>query len=143
MSKYSFKNYNNRAFYNSKAWQKVSAAYMTSKAYICERCGKPASICHHKKWLNGSNVHDPNIALSFDNLEALCTQCHNAEHGLQHSITLFNEDGSIARVKESQGVKDFKRQAEKIDDLLTRLQKETHQKAPRSDFNNADNINPT
>jgi|Go1ome_3_1110792.scaffolds.fasta_scaffold01866_10 ferredoxin len=129
-SRYSFKDYDNKAFYNSKAWQKVSAAYMASQAYICERCGKPASICHHKKWLNGSNVNDPNIALSFDNLEALCIECHNAEHGLQHSITLFNEDGSIARVKESQGAKDFKRQAEKIDDLLARLQKNDPPESP-------------
>lgn len=129
-SRYSFKDYDNKAFYNSRAWQKVSAAYMASKAYICERCGKPASICHHRKWLDGSNVNDPNTALSFDNLEALCIECHNAEHGLQHSITLFNEDGSIARVKESQGAKDFKRQAEKIDDLLERLQKNDPPESP-------------
>ena len=117
---YSFKNYNNNAFYSSKPWKRVSAAYMSSRAYICERCGKPAQICHHKKWLNGENVHDPNIALSFDNLEALCIDCHNAEHGLQHSITLFNADGSIAQVKESQGAKDFKKQAAEIDDLIAR-----------------------
>ena len=124
------KGYDNTAFYKSKAWRRVSAAYMASKCYICERCGKPATICHHKTWLNGSNVNDPNIALSFDNLEALCIECHNAEHGLQHSITLFNEDGSIARVKESQGAKDFKRQAEKIDDLLARLQKNDPPESP-------------
>lgn len=122
--------YGNTSFYNSKEWRRVSTAYMSSKLYICERCGKPAQICHHKTWLNGSNVNDPNIALSFDNLEALCIECHNAEHGLQHSITLFNEDGSIARVKESQGAKDFKRQAEKIDDLLARLQKNDPPESP-------------
>lgn len=135
MSKYGFKNYDNSAFYNSKEWRRVSAAYMSSKAYICERCGKPAQICHHKTWLNGSNVNDPSIALSFDNLEALCIECHNAEHGLQHSITLFNDDGSIARVKESQGAKDFKKTAAAIDDLLARLDKTTAQNAPRSDEN--------
>ena len=125
--------YGNTAFYNSKAWKRASAAYMASKNYICERCGKPAQICHHKTWLNASNVSDPNIALSFDNLEALCIECHNAEHGLQHSITLFNDDGSIARVKESQGAKDFKRAAAKIDAMLETLQKTTAQNAPRSD----------
>ncbi len=122
-SKYSFKDYDNLSFYKSKEWRRVSAAYMASKAYICERCGKPATICHHKKWLNGSNVHDPAIALSFDNLEALCQECHNAEHSLQHNVTLFNEDGSIAAVKESQSAKDFKRQQAAIDDMLAKLKK--------------------
>lgn len=125
MSKYGFKDYDNSPFYKSKAWKRASAAYMASKNYICERCGKPAQICHHRKWLDGSNVNDPSIALSFDNLEALCIECHNAEHGLQHSITLFNGDGSIARVKESQAAKEFKATAGKIDDLLDRLKKTT------------------
>ena len=118
-----YKGYDNTAFYKGKAWRRVSAAYMASKCYICERCGKPASICHHKTWLNGSNVNDPNIALSFDNLEALCIECHNAEHGLQHNVTIFNDDGSIAAVKESQGAKDFKRQQAAIDDMLAKLKK--------------------
>ena len=119
------KDYDNTAFYKSKAWRRVSAAYMASQAYICERCGKPASICHHRIWLNGSNVKDPYIALNFDNLEALCIECHNAEHGLRHNVTLFNSDGSIAKVKESQGAKDFKRQAAQIDGLLEKLEKTT------------------
>jgi len=124
------KGYDNTAFYKGKAWRRVSAAYMSSKAYICERCGKPAQICHHKTWLNGSNVNDPNIALSFDNLEALCIECHNAEHGLQHNVTIFNDDGSIAAVKESQGAKTFKRQQAAIDDMLARLKENDPQKRP-------------
>lgn len=123
MSNYSFKNYDNSAFYNSKPWKRASAAYMSSKLYICERCGKPAKICHHKKWLNGENVNDPSTALSFDNLEALCIECHNAEHGPQHSVTLFDEDGNIARVKESQTVREFKESAAKIEELLQRLER--------------------
>ena len=129
--RYNFKNYDNKAFYHSKQWKKVSAAYMTSKAYICERCGKPATICHHKKWLNGDNVSDPDIALSFDNLEALCIDCHNAEHGLRHNVTYFDEnDGSIAKVKESQENKDFKRQAAKIGELLDKLKKNETSESP-------------
>ena len=120
-----YKGYDNTAFYKGKAWRRVSAAYMASKCYICERCGKPASICHHRIWLNGSNVKDPYIALSFDNLEALCIECHNAEHGLRHNVTLFNSDGSIAKVKESQGAKDFKRQAAQIDGLIEKARKTT------------------
>ena len=113
--------YDNKAFYKSAAWRKVSAAYMSSQMYVCERCGKPATICHHKTWLNGENVHDPNIALSFDNLEALCIDCHNAEHGAKHSVILFDEEGNIDRVKDSQEAKDFKRQQAAINEMLSKL----------------------
>lgn len=114
-------NYDNTAFYKSKEWRRVSAAYMASKFYICERCGKPAQICHHKTWLNGSNVSDPNVALSFDNLEALCLECHNAEHGRRHNVTIFNSDGTIAGVKESQGAKTFILQRAAIDAMIDKL----------------------
>lgn len=121
--RYADKDYNNKAFYNSKAWRTVSAAYMSSKYYICERCGRPATICHHKQWLNGSNVNDPAIALGFDNLEALCMDCHNAEHSLKHSVTLFNDDGTVATVKENQAAKDFNKTRNDIDELLEKLGK--------------------
>ena len=110
--------YGNTAFYNSKEWRRVSAAYMSSKLYICERCGKPAQICHHKKWLNENNVHDPETALSFDNLEALCIECHNAEHGLRHDITVFDSDGNVAEVKESAATKKYQSHRSQIDDVV-------------------------
>jgi len=110
--------YGNTAFYNSKEWRRVSAAYMSSKLYICERCGKPAQICHHKKWLNEKNVHDPETALSFDNLEALCIECHNAEHGLRHDITVFDSDGNVAEVKESAATKKYQSHRSQIDDVV-------------------------
>jgi len=97
--------YGNSAFYKSKEWRKVSAAYMSSKYYICERCGKPAKICHHRIWLNADNVNDPEIALNMDNLEALCMECHNKEHiGKSYyrrgpEETHFDENGNL--VKES------------------------------------------
>ena len=78
---------------------------MSSKSYICERCGAPAVICHHKQWLNDKTVHDPSIALSFDNLEALCQECHNAEHGLRHDVAIFNDAGELVDVKESDSTK--------------------------------------
>ena len=118
---YNFKNYNNKPFYNSKEWHKVSKAYMESKNYICERCGKPAQICHHKKWLNGENVNDPLISLNFDNLEALCIDCHNAEHSLKHNVTIFNSDGTIAGVKETPGMKEYRKERAQLDSLLKAL----------------------
>ena len=115
--------YGNAAFYNSKAWRRVSAAYMSSKHYICERCGKPAQICHHKKWLNENNVHNPEMALSFDNLEALCQECHNIEHGRKRDFLIFDDAGNVEKVKESAIKKQYQEQRDKIDDIVERARK--------------------
>jgi len=78
-----------KEFYKSVRWQKTREAYLKSVGYLCERCKqngiiKTAEIVHHKTYLTPSNIKDGNIALSFDNLEALCRDCHNAEHFQKH-----------------------------------------------------------
>ena len=112
--------YGNKSFYDSPAWKRVSTAYMSSKNYICERCGKPAQICHHKIWLNATNVHDPMIALNPDNLEALCIDCHNAEHGLKHDVAIFDDNGNITDVKESVSTKEYQKQRSQIEDVIAK-----------------------
>lgn len=86
-------------FYHGKAWRKLSKAFLMSRYYICERCGKPAVIAHHKIHLTAENVTDPNIALNPDNLEALCMDCHNAEHfgggGATAAGMRFDQNGDI------------------------------------------------
>ena len=86
-------------FYNSKAWRRLSKAFMLSRYYICERCGRPAEIVHHKQHLNPANIHDPAISLNPANLESLCLQCHNTEHfGAGGAVALgfdFDENGDI------------------------------------------------
>lgn len=72
-------------FYRSTEWEKTRKAFMLYKNGLCERClakghYEPARIVHHKIHLTPSNLHDPNIAFGFDNLEALCQDCHNKEH---------------------------------------------------------------
>lgn len=88
-----------KGFYTSAAWRRVQAAYMESKCYLCERCGRPARVVHHKIYITPQNINDPNITLNFDNLESLCQDCHTNEHlgkgepiasGLQ-----FTESGDI------------------------------------------------
>lgn len=87
-----------KSFYNSKEWVKCRDGYMQSKNYICERCGSVAEICHHKKHITTSNIGDPNITLSWDNLQALCLDCHNRVHGngdtIQEGLT-FDSNGNI------------------------------------------------
>ena len=114
------KDYDNSSFYKSKAWRKVSTAYMTSRNYICERCGRPAVICHHKKYLNGQNVTDPAIALSFDNLEALCQDCHNEEH-FSTARVKFDSDGNVIGVRKTDEEKQFESDQRKIDELLKKM----------------------
>ena len=116
------KDYDNSVFYHSKAWKRVSTAYMTSKSYICERCGKPAKICHHRKHLDGINVNDPTVALNFDNLEALCQDCHNKEHlSADRDLCQFDKDGNVTFVRESNETKQFNKERRKIDGLLSRI----------------------
>ena len=86
-------------FYHGKAWRRLSKAFLMSKHYICERCGQPAKIAHHKIYLTAENVLDPEISLNPGNLEALCMNCHNAEHFGQGGATAtgltFDENGNI------------------------------------------------
>jgi 5-methylcytosine-specific restriction endonuclease McrA len=69
-----------RSFYKGKAWRNTQAAYMGSQHYICERCGDMAKIVHHKTYITPENINDPNITLSWSNLEALCQDCHTRQH---------------------------------------------------------------
>lgn len=74
-----------RKLYSSKRWQKTRAAYKKSVGGLCERCWKngvikAGEIVHHKIPLTPENINDPNIALSFDNLELVCRDCHAEIH---------------------------------------------------------------
>lgn len=86
-----------KGFYLSVAWEETRAAYLQSQDYICERCGEPAKIVHHKRWLNKENINDAGISLNWDNLEALCQDCHNKEHHKRERKKRyrFDEDGNI------------------------------------------------
>ena len=90
-----------KSFYNSSAWIKCSRAYMQSKGYVCERCGDPASVCHHKIYLTPENLNDPHITLNWENLECLCHTCHTLEHhsnGVIADGLAFDKNGDIIKV---------------------------------------------
>ena len=77
------------AFYHTKAWRRLSRAFLLSRNYICERCGRPAEIAHHREHITPGNIANPEITLNAARLEALCIDCHNAEH--------FSAGGAIVR----------------------------------------------
>lgn len=88
-----------KQFYASKAWAKCRNAYRKKARGLCERCLKqgiysPGQIVHHKIHLTPDNITDPNIALSFDNLELLCRECHQREHSKQQRYRI-EPDGSL------------------------------------------------
>lgn len=84
-------------FYKSKAWQECRDAFFKSKFGICERCGDPGVIVHHKVHLTPGNIIDPNVTLNWENLELLCQDCHNKEHGGASTADglAFDEDGNL------------------------------------------------
>ena len=72
-------------FYASKAWKETRKAFTKSKGGLCERClskgiYKAGEIVHHKIHLSPNNINDPNITLSWGNLELVCRDCHGEEH---------------------------------------------------------------
>jgi len=86
-------------FYRSSAWKKCRASFIISKHGLCERCNcKAGTIVHHKIYLTPENINDPNITLSWKNLEVLCQDCHNEEHhgtdATADGLT-FDEDGNL------------------------------------------------
>lgn len=84
-------------FYKSDNWQKTRTAYLKSQHYICERCGMPAKVVHHRKWLTRDNIGSPYISLCWDNLEAVCQDCHNREHhrGSRTARYRYDSEGNI------------------------------------------------
>ncbi|MDU7339032.1 MAG: HNH endonuclease signature motif containing protein [Clostridium sp.] len=90
-----------RWFYISNPWRKCRKAYLAANP-LCERCLvkgiiTPAKIIHHKRYITPDNINNPDITLSFDNLEALCQDCHNVEHhGAEETFSyVFGDDGQI------------------------------------------------
>lgn len=89
-----------RAFYLSKQWRKVRNSYMNSVAWICERCYSTADIVHHKEYINDENISNPAITLDWENLEALCIDCHNKEHfktGVISNELFFDDEGNVRK----------------------------------------------
>ena len=86
-----------KSFYLSAAWEQTRAAYLMSQDYVCERCGEPAKVVHHKRWLTRGNINNPQITLNWDNLEALCQDCHNKEHHKRKPNMRygFDENGNL------------------------------------------------
>ena len=83
-------------FYKSNAWFVARNIKTNATQGKCERCGAIGEEVHHKIRLTVDNVNDTNISLNQDNLELLCRDCHNKEHGrFKKREELFDEEGNF------------------------------------------------
>lgn len=65
-------------FYNSIEWKTLSMKYIADKGYRCESCRQIATEVHHKIPIQTPEGWE--LRLDYNNLEALCTRCHNKRH---------------------------------------------------------------
>lgn len=95
-----------RPFYDSMAWRKTREAYLSSQNYICERCGGAACLVHHIEHITPRNVSNADITLHWDNLKAVCDDCHALEHAADYKRRgrparlngiAFDEDGNAIK----------------------------------------------
>lgn len=72
-------------FYQSSQWRKMRAQALVRDNYLCQRClakgivNDKRLIVHHKRELR----EDWGGRLNLDNLETVCTSCHNRLHKLK------------------------------------------------------------
>jgi 5-methylcytosine-specific restriction endonuclease McrA len=88
-----------KKFYRSRAWQQCREAYYVSKYGLCEQCGSAGLIVHHKIKLTPQNISDITVTLDWNNLQLLCLDCHNREHGQVSAAAglKFDDSGELVR----------------------------------------------
>jgi 5-methylcytosine-specific restriction endonuclease McrA len=89
-----------KKFYHTQAWKKTREAYIKSVGGLCERCLAkglivPATMVHHKIYISPENINDTSVTLNWDNLEALCTDCHAEEHAKESKRYKVDEFGRV------------------------------------------------
>ena len=89
-----------RDFYFSQAWKKTREAYRKSRRNLCEVCLEkglvvPCVIVHHKTPITPENINDPNITLSWNNLQCVCRECHAQLHDQKDRRYTIDEYGRV------------------------------------------------
>ncbi len=98
-----------RSFYDSKEWKQLREERKRIDNYECQECKrnglvtidtneysesakrkKIQLVVHHIKEIE----HHPELARDIDNLETLCVDCHNAEHGrvFEPNVNKWNDE---------------------------------------------------
>ncbi|WP_369899756.1 HNH endonuclease [Bacillus manliponensis] len=91
-----------KKFYNSKAWRKCREAYISKVFGLCEHCSDPGYIVDHIEEITPDNIDDPNITLNHENLQYLCTPCHNRKTFVKYSPVReglrFDDEGNLIQI---------------------------------------------
>lgn len=66
-------------FYRSKAWKMLSRGRLQRDGWRCVRCGNIATEVDHIIPIQQPDGWDKRFDV--DNLQSLCTRCHNEKHG--------------------------------------------------------------
>jgi len=89
----------NTPFYKTTAWKRCRRSFIEHRQGVCEKCGRAGWHVHHKIYLTETNINDPEITLSFDNLELLCDSCHSKVHHPRKSSVrddvMFDSNGDL------------------------------------------------
>ena len=88
---------------------------MAQQHYFCERCERQDTICLHRNYISPANCNNPAITQIFDNLEALCQECHNKEHFQKYNTAIFDANGNMTGVKESAELEEYKKAIEELE----------------------------
>lgn len=88
-----------KKFYNSKAWRDCRESYIYTVHGLCEHCDGPGYIVDHIKEIDINNINNPEITLNHENLQYLCTPCHNKKTFRKHESIRegfgFDEEGNL------------------------------------------------
>ena len=84
---------NMHLFYSSSEWRAVRKKALKEQHNECQRCKEKgkyrrATVGHHKKPVELF----PELALSKDNIECLCRECHEKHHGRLKQSKFSNEE---------------------------------------------------
>lgn len=84
-----------RRFYSCQAWKRMSKARLRAAHYRCEDCGAMAVEVHHVDPIQTESGWERR--LDWDNLKAVCLDCHNKAHGRFQSRRSSGREGSNSR----------------------------------------------
>ena len=84
-----------KQFYNSNEWKTLREKKLQDEEYQCEKCNskgkrKLATEVHHKKYIQTDEGWE--LRLDYDNLEALCIDCHNHRHSRFQKRKVVRDD---------------------------------------------------
>jgi len=85
-----------RTFYASAAWNRCRDAFYNSKYGLCEDCGAPGEIVHHKDPITHSDIKsNPAKCYGWDNLKLVCRVCHELHHSQYRGGLWFDANGDL------------------------------------------------